>query len=59
MRLSRRSFFIMPFGRYKGEYLEDLPESYLYWLWNNCDLKGQLYTEVERLLYEEDDDYED
>jgi uncharacterized protein (DUF3820 family) len=29
--------FIMPWGRYQGEYLCDLPTSYLEWLETNID----------------------
>ena len=25
----------MPFGRYKGSYLRDVPASYFHWLWTN------------------------
>lgn len=27
----------MPFGKYKGEPMQDVPASYLHWLW--CDSK--------------------
>lgn len=27
----------MPFGKHKGEDIEDLPSSYLKWLAENCD----------------------
>ena len=30
---------LMPFGRYKGEYLSDVPASYLHWLWHNTDIQ--------------------
>jgi hypothetical protein len=29
--------FIISFGKYKGEYLEDLPNSYLEWIENNIE----------------------
>jgi hypothetical protein len=25
----------MPFGKYKGTPMQDVPASYLFWLWNN------------------------
>jgi len=25
----------MPFGKYKGEPMQDVPASYLHWLWSN------------------------
>ena len=25
----------MPFGKYKGELMQDVPASYLHWLWSN------------------------
>jgi len=25
----------MPFGKYKGEMMQDVPASYLHWLWTN------------------------
>jgi hypothetical protein len=28
---------IMPWGRYKGKDMEDMPSSYLRWLSDNCD----------------------
>jgi uncharacterized protein (DUF3820 family) len=31
--------FILPFGKYKGEYLCDLPTSYLEWIENNIESK--------------------
>ena len=30
---------IMPFGKYEGEYLEDIPTDYLEWLHNQSDFK--------------------
>lgn len=30
----------MPFGKHKGAFLEDLPESYVRWLLNDCDSLG-------------------
>ena len=27
----------MPWGKHKGEFIDSLPSSYLYWLASNCD----------------------
>ena len=27
----------MPWGKHKGEFIDSLPSSYLYWLANDCD----------------------
>lgn len=29
--------FSMPFGKYKNEYLQDIPSGYIRWLAENCD----------------------
>ncbi len=29
----------MPFGKYKGDDMEDIPASYLMWLWNKNEKK--------------------
>jgi len=34
----------MPFGRYKGRLLIDLPEPYVVWFYNNGFPKGELGT---------------
>jgi preprotein translocase subunit Sec63 len=36
----------MPFGKYKGEWVEDLPESYLLWLIENVSLREPLRAAV-------------
>lgn len=36
----------MPFGKYKGDEIEDLPSSYLCFLIDDCELKGNLRKEV-------------
>lgn len=38
---------IMPFGKYKGEKLGDVPADYLLWLYENdrCDRKVKSYVE--------------
>ena len=39
---------VMPWGKHQGEYLQDVPASYLAWLWHNGmkELKGQHYDSV-------------
>jgi len=44
--------YIMPFGKYKGEKLIDIPKSYLEWLYLECDLSKNLYEAVEAILEE-------
>jgi len=39
----------MPFGKYRGEEIQDLPDNYLYWLMT-IDLHGGLKVAVEREL---------
>jgi len=34
---------LMPFGKHKGEMMQDVPASYLHYLWNN-GLKNQTKT---------------
>jgi uncharacterized protein len=41
----------MPYGKYEGKYLIDLPEYYLVWLQNNRLPKGQLGDQL-KLVYE-------
>lgn len=38
----------MPFGRYRGQRLEDIPAGYLCWLLEECDLKPHVRAAVER-----------
>lgn len=40
----------MPFGKYKGEDLEDLPTDYIDWLLTECDLLPDLEAELENQL---------
>ena len=47
--------FIMPFGKYKGEYLCDLPSSFLEWLENNVDDDKIKNLSSEELSYRERD----
>ena len=37
----------MLFGKHKGKEIESIPKGYLRWLYSNCDLHGELKTEVE------------
>ncbi len=42
---------IMPFGRYKGEELENLPKDYIEWLLTNVtDLNWRLEEELQNQL---------
>lgn len=34
----------MPFGKYKGELMEDVPASYLHWLWTEADFSSKVKT---------------
>jgi hypothetical protein len=40
----------MPFGKYKGELIEDIPTDYLRWLFRECNLRPPLRYAVEREL---------
>jgi len=40
----------MPFGKHKGEKLEDLPTDYIEWLLENADLRSGLQAELENQL---------
>ncbi|UMB61976.1 DUF3820 family protein [Lutibacter sp. A80] len=42
---------IMPFGKFKGRYLIDLPEHYIVWYNNKGFPKGKLGNQL-RLVYE-------
>ena len=35
----------MPFGKHKGEAMEDVPASYLHWLWTQPGFKGKVKTD--------------
>lgn len=39
----------MPFGRYHGEAMEDVPAAYLHWLWENGK-KFELWCPVARYI---------
>lgn len=38
---------IMPFGKYKGEKMIDVPADYLLWLYENNKSKGELKAYIE------------
>lgn len=46
----------MPFGKHKGTPIEDVPESYLRWLLNNCDLGPIIRRAIEKQLGIEGDE---
>lgn len=41
---------VMPFGKYKGEYVYDLPIGYLEWLYDNIELRGDLQQAVSQAI---------
>lgn len=49
--LIKLAYTKMPYGKYEGKYLIDLPEYYLVWLQNNRLPKGQLGEQL-KLVYE-------
>lgn len=36
----------MPFGKHKGEMMQDVPASYLHWLWTEGEMKHQTKTDA-------------
>lgn len=42
--------FPIPFGKYRGTPVGDLPRDYLRWLRDNCDLRPQMAAAVEAAL---------
>jgi hypothetical protein len=42
----------MPFGKYKGEYIYDLPINYLEWLYENIELRGDIQEAVSKAIDE-------
>jgi len=40
----------MPFGKYKGDQIEDIPSPYLQWALENLDLDEALIEEMENQL---------
>jgi hypothetical protein len=50
----------MPFGKHKGDSIENLPADYLLWLYNNVDLdRWGIRCAVEAALGMDDEDVED
>jgi uncharacterized protein (DUF3820 family) len=49
------NYVIMPFGKYKGEYVTDLPIKYLDWLYKNVELFGELEEAVNYMLDKDND----
>jgi uncharacterized protein (DUF3820 family) len=41
---------LMPFGKYKGKALINIPAYYFIWLWENTDVKGALHTYIKENL---------
>lgn len=39
---------LMPFGKYKNERLQDVPASYLHWLWSNKPISDKKLEEYIR-----------
>jgi uncharacterized protein (DUF3820 family) len=39
---------IMAWGKYKGQYLGDIPDSYIIWAWEHTDLKNSVKEDSER-----------
>lgn len=39
---------IMPFGKYKGRLLGDIPDQYIIWIWENTDIKNEVSEDTER-----------
>jgi hypothetical protein len=46
----------MPFGKYRGEYVDELPVDYLTWLFENVELRGGLAQAVRDALSEQSRD---
>lgn len=40
----------MPFGKYKGTPMQDVPASYLCWLWNNTDVGKNKFDALHKYI---------
>lgn len=50
MTLLNDLFYTMPFGKYKGRCIKDIPNNYIAWLLR-CDIvKGELRTKIENCI---------
>jgi uncharacterized protein (DUF3820 family) len=50
----------MPFGQaYKGRKMEDVPASYLFWYWTNCDRTAPVGKYIEKNLAALEKEYPD
>lgn len=47
---------VMPFGKYKGQLISELPSSYLHWLAENCDKEDICKAADEEYNYRTDHD---
>ena len=39
---------IMPYGKYKGRLLGDIPDNYIRWMWENTDIQNEVGNDDER-----------
>jgi uncharacterized protein (DUF3820 family) len=39
---------IMAWGKYKGQYLSDIPDRYIIWSWEETDLKDHVDKDTEK-----------
>lgn len=39
----------IPFGKYKGKLLNEVPKQYVKWMYRNCELYGTFKEEVAKL----------
>ena len=39
---------IMPYGKYNGQPLGDIPDNYIRWMWENTDMKHEITEDTER-----------
>jgi uncharacterized protein (DUF3820 family) len=47
----RQQVMTMPFGKYKGRPMYEVPKGYLKWMEHNMDLQGDLLVEVQYYLH--------